>query len=78
MVSYGNPFSDAAACFLEVAYCQVDELCRGLVGWEAAARFGIFSNDAIQTFNRFGGVDDFAHGWWEGKKWNDLLPCAPP
>ena len=78
MIARGNPFPNGTAYSLKVADREIDQLCRGIVGWEAAARFGGFSDHAVQAFDGIRGVDDFAHIWWEGKEWDDLLPCAPP
>jgi hypothetical protein len=47
LIACGNPFSDALPCFLEAADGEVDQLCRGLVRWKAAACFGGFADDAI-------------------------------
>jgi hypothetical protein len=61
-----RPFSDASASRLEAADCEVDQLCRGVIRWEATACFGGFADDPVEAFNRICGVDDFLHCWWEG------------
>ena len=78
MISGGTPVSYAAARGLKAADGQIDQLCRGIVGWKAAACFGSFADDAVQAFDGVGGVDDFTHRWWEGKKRDNFLPCPPP
>jgi hypothetical protein len=51
----------------EPADREIDQLCRGIVGWEAAARFGGFADyHPIEAFDRIGGVVDFAGRWREG------------
>ena len=78
MVSCGNPFSDASARLLETADREIDQLCRGIVRWEAAARFGGFADHPIEAFDGIGGVNYLSNGWREGEERNDFLPCAPP
>ena len=78
LVSGGNPFSDMAARFFEVAYGQINQLGGGIIGWEAAPGFGGFSDYPVQAFNRVGGIDDLAHRWREGEERDDLLPGPPP
>jgi hypothetical protein len=67
LIAGSNPFSDSSASFLEAADGEVDQLCRGLICWEATACLGSFSGHPVQALNRVCGVDDFAHGWRKSK-----------
>ncbi len=78
LISGGNPFSDTAARLLKAADGEVNQLCGCVIRREAAACFGGFADDAVQAFDGVGGVDDFTHRWWEGKKRDNFLPCPPP
>jgi len=67
-----------AAFFLEVADGQIYQFGRGIIGWKAATGFGGFPDYPVQALNRVGGIDDFAHVWWERKERDDLLPRPSP
>jgi hypothetical protein len=73
-----RPFSDASACFPEVADRQVDPLGCGVIGWKAAPCFGCFADRPVEAFNCIRCVDDFPYGWREGKERDHLLPGPPP
>jgi hypothetical protein len=73
-----RPFSDASASLLEAADGEVDWLCRGIVCWKVAARFGGFAYHPIEAFDGIGGVNYLSNGWRESEERNDFLPCPPP
>ena len=78
LVSGRNPFPNCPASLLKVADREIDQLGCGIVDGHAAACFCGFPDHPIQIFDCIHRVDDFTHGGREGKKWDQLLPSAPP
>jgi hypothetical protein len=57
---------------------QIDHFAHGVIGWKYLALLDGMANDAIQRFNRIGGVNRFAYVPRVRKEGVEIVPVAAP
>ena len=64
--------------FLDFLQCQPNRLSESIVGRKRHFRFGVFTNFAIEIFDKFGCVNNRAYFDWKIKKGGQIVPVVVP